>query len=726
MNTRRPPFGRSAALLVIAALWGAAHAQPAPQADSVSKASATAPAQPGLNRLIIQFKDQAVTRAGVFDFNAARGQLAALASSAAMARANSRVKKFAYLKSITAQSHVALTDKKLSRAELFALARQIAQDPRVAHVEIDEKVSAQFIPNDIVYPRQWHYHAPDSAPGGANLPAAWDSASGAGVVVAVLDTGYRPHADLAPNLLPGYDFVSEDGPGDFTTANDGDGRDSDASDPGDWHTSACDSGEPPSASTWHGTHVAGTLAAVTNNGVGVAGVAFGAKILPVRVLGVCGGYNSDVAAGMRWAAGLSVPGAPINPNKAKVLNLSLGGPGACSATYQDAVNAVRKAGSVVVAATGNDGAASVGYPANCAGVIAVTAHTRLGDNASYSNTGPETALSAPGGGTGRMHLPGDGGAIYSTLNSGSRTPAADSYGGEGWMGTSMAVPHVAGVAALLAGLQPAITPDAVRAVLLGSARSHPAGTYCTAPPHSAECGSGLLDARAAIERLGSPAPIVAVSVDQAGILRTGSVVTLQAQVLSNSPGGNARFSYEWHQVAGPAVSLNSMTSATPSFVAPVPGARYTFRVQVSDGAGWSASDQISVTTDTPPVLSPVAAQTVALGGKLTFTASASDAEGNPVVFVASSLPAGATLDAASGVFSWDGAGPAGTYAFTLTPDDGIFSGTPQSVSIVVTGPAASGGGGGGAAGWLEILGLLSLAGLGLRSDRLRGAQGVQQ
>jgi serine protease len=722
-------FVATAIALSIATLSAVSTAQLPPQEKKFQKAQATAFAGPlqterRFDRLIIKFKDEASTRAGAFDFHAARNQVTMLESSGALQLASSAAVGLSYLKSVSSQTHVASTAQKLNRAELFALAKQIEQDPRVAYAEIDEIAQTQFTPTDPSYQaEQWHYQAASTSPGGANLPAAWDSATGSGVVVAVIDTGFRPHADLAANLLPGYDFVSEDGPGVFKTANDGDGRDSDASDPGNWRLAgACGAGSPAGNSSWHGTHVAGTIAALTNNGLGGAGVAFGAKVLPVRALGVCGGFSSDITAGMRWAAGLDVPGVPANPNKAKVLNLSLGNSSlSCSSTFQDAVNAVRSAGSVVVAATGNNGWIGVGSPANCAGVIAVTAHSNQGDHAYYGNIGAGTTISGPGGGLGMMGLPGDGAYVYSTMNTGTTVPGADSYAG--YQGTSMATPHVAGVAALLASMQPAITPDALRSVLIGSARPHPAGTFCTLPQYSPYCGAGLLDAKAAIDRLNSLAPSVAASASQAGVQTTGSTIGFTATALAGIS-GNTTFSYQWTQLAGPTVSLGSTTAASTSFVAPALGASYTFKVKVTDGAGLVASNQVSVTSNTAPVLTPIAAQTVAQGGNLSFTALATDAEKNPVVFVASGLPTGASLDPATGVFAWNAAGPAGSYTFTVMPNDGTFSGTPQTVSIAVTAPpAASGGGGGGAMGWLDVLALLSLATLGLYFGRQQSTRG---
>lgn len=709
------------AALFIATLSAVATAQLAPHGKKLVKAQVSAFAGPlqterRFNRLIIKFKDKATTGVGVFDFHAARSQVDRLDSGASLNLTRTRAPGLSYLKSVTAQTHVAMTGQRLSRAELFALAKQIEQDPNVAYAEIDEIARPLFTPNDPDYlPQQWHYQAPASFAGGVNLPTAWDLATGAGVVVAVIDTGVRPHVDLAANLLSGYDFISQDSAGVFTTANDGDGRDSDAFDPGDWNAAgACGAGSPASVSSWHGTHVAGIVAAVTNNGTGGAGVAFGAKILPVRVLGVCGGFVSDIAAGMQWAAGLNVPGVPANPNKAKVLNLSLGTSGACSSTFQDAVTAVRAAGSVVVAATGNDGMVAVDQPANCTGVIAVTAHTKLGDNSDFANIGAGTFISGPGGGSGEL-VAGDAASVYSTLNTGTTTPAADSY--KQLAGTSFAVAHVSGVAALLASVQPAIVPDTLGSVLSRSARPHPVGTFCE---FRTDCGAGLVDASAALDTLSTLTLTVAASPDQAGVRPTGSTISITATA-SAGGSGNTAFSYRWTQIAGPAVTLSGATTATMSFVAPTPGAGYTFRVQVTDGVGATASNQVSIMTNTAPVLDPISGQTVVLGGNLSFAASATDAENNPVVFVATGLPAGSALDAATGVFTWNGADPAGTYAVTITPNDGTFSGAPQTVSISVSDPAS--GGGGGSTGWLDLLALLSLAALSRLFGRRPGMRG---
>jgi serine protease len=228
--------------------------------------------------------------------------------------------------------------------------------------------------------------------------------------------------------------------------------------------------------------VAGTIAAVTDNGVGVAGVAYGSKIVVVRALGKCGGYDSDISDGIVWAAGGSVPGIPANAHPARVLNLSLGGYGACGTTYQNAINSARSRGAVVVVAAGNSADDASNYsPANCAGVIAVAATDRYGALAPYSNYGTAVQMAGPGGDMSNNGADG----ILSTLNTGLQGPVADSYAY--YQGTSMASPHVAGVAALMLSVNPALTPSQLAVRLRSSARPFPQSS-CTG------CGAGIVDA----------------------------------------------------------------------------------------------------------------------------------------------------------------------------------------------------------------------------------------
>ncbi|MCU0952121.1 MAG: S8 family serine peptidase [Burkholderiaceae bacterium] len=393
--------------------------------------------------------------------------------------------------------------------------------------------------------------------GGANLPTAWARSVGsASVTVAVIDTGVAlGHRDLRGRFAPGYDFVSGSAltslgaPLNFV-ANDGDGRDADPTDPGDWVTSAEETAYPnacansAAGSSWHGTHMAGIVAAqwgddveaATNTiraGTRTAGIGPALRILPVRALGKCGGTSTDVIDAMYWAAGLAVPGVPANPNPARVINLSLGGStGACVAgsTYANAINAVLNTGAIVVAAAGNDATEAALQPANCPGVISVTAHVINGDNADYANiarrSNPgEVTISAPGGGAPSLlqlvnpPLATNDNAyvIWSTGLFGATTPtspasANDNRSGDailGLTGTSPATPHVAAAAALLLSVRPTLNRIQVTDILTTTARQYPAGTYCAAgQPGQGLCGVGLLDVGAALAALQPTAPAV--------------------------------------------------------------------------------------------------------------------------------------------------------------------------------------------------------------------------
>ena len=378
----------------------------------------------------------------------------------------------------TSDAEVMHLDRRVPLATLAEIGRTLqAANPEIEYVEPDRLLRAQALPNDPYASLQWDLTAGE----GVGAPDAWPRATGTGVVVAVLDTGYRPHADLVANLVDGYDMIA-----DPVVANDGDGRDADPSDPGDWvAANECGDGDPAAASSWHGTHVAGTIAAVAGNGVGIAGVSPGARVMPVRVLGKCGGYTSDIAEAFEWASGGAVDGVPPTSHPARVINLSLGGPGACDRTTQTAINDARARGTVVVVAAGNSGADAQGFtPANCTGVITVAAVDRRGLKTWYSNTGMPVDLAAPGGDSSVAATNG----ILSTWNTGTTTPGADAYAY--LMGTSMSAPHVSAVAALMLSVNPALTPDRVMTLLRASARPFPQG--CTG------CGAGMLDAAGAV------------------------------------------------------------------------------------------------------------------------------------------------------------------------------------------------------------------------------------
>lgn len=406
-----------------------------------------------------------------------------------------------FVRRLHSGAHVMKLQQHKHVAELGNMLSSLNADPEVEYAEADILLKPLLTPNDPRYNEQWGYYENTA---GVNLPNAWDVTQGEGAIVAVVDTGYRPHADLVANILPGYDMIS-----DRNVAQDGNGRDSDASDPGDWSPAgACGANSPARNSSWHGTHVAGTVAALGNNGLGVTGVAYQAKILPVRVLGRCGGYTSDIADGIIWAAGGSVAGVPSNLNPADVINLSLGGGGNCGFTQQNAINAARGLGATVVVAAGNANAnAASSTPANCNGVITVAAIDRSGGKASYSNFGNVVDIAAPGGGAGN--------GILSTLNTGSTNPGADTY--RYYQGTSMATPHVAGIAALLYSLNPAITPDLVEQTLKSTSRAFPA--TCS------QCGSGIVDASAAISSINGSTPAPTPPPSNSDGLQNGVPVT---------------------------------------------------------------------------------------------------------------------------------------------------------------------------------------------------------
>lgn len=401
------------------------------------------------------------------------------------------------------RSHLLRLERKLTASQARSLADRLQQSGELQTVDVDVLIRAQAnAPNDPGYlgpPGQWNYFTPTAAyPAGLNLPGAWDITLGsASVDVAVIDSGIRPHIDLQPSL-PGYDFISS-----ATKANDGDGRDTDATDPGDYAAAGdCGNGSPATASTWHGTHVSGTIAALMNNQRFGTGIAPGVRILPVRVLGRCGGYLSDLIDALHWAVGMDVTGAPHNANPARVINLSLGAAGNCAASLQNAIDEVNARGAIVVAATGNDGDVNVQQPANCNGVIAVTAHTIEGDVGDYANIGSQTTISAPGGGCGAASVAcvvgqsGNGAAVYSLGNAGTTLPAEDSAALK--YGTSMAVSHVVGSIALMLSLSPALTRDQVLVFLRQTARPFPVSGVCTLSENQGLCGAGLLDTREAL------------------------------------------------------------------------------------------------------------------------------------------------------------------------------------------------------------------------------------
>lgn len=318
--------------------------------------------------------------------------------------------------------------------------KQLKVRDDIEYAEPNYLVHPLRVPNDPYYDQQWHYQT-------MKLPQAWDvttgtSDSGRDVIVAVIDTGvFTSHEDLQGKLVYGYDFVSDD---------------SDPDDPGDAGTIR--------DSSWHGTHVAATVAANSNNGIGVSGVSWGAKIMPLRVLGEGGGTDYDVNQAILYAAGLTNDSGKVPLQRADIINLSLGGEGR-SNFGQETVNLARDEDVIIVSASGNSGTSAMEYPASYDGVISVGAVNYKGNITPYSTHNSAVDLVAPGGNLAE-DLNNDGNidgvlSAYVSSRSGARV---SSYG---YMhGTSMATPHVSGVLALMKAVYSGLTPDDVDSLIL--------------------------------------------------------------------------------------------------------------------------------------------------------------------------------------------------------------------------------------------------------------------
>lgn len=434
----------------------------------------------GYQRFIVQYRDGSTARRSA---TASLDNANAALRSAGIASGARATLSLSHMRRMGVGADVLRASRSLSATESAAFLQQLRSDPAVLYAQPDYiKQRYEVVPNDPYFSQlQWDYTDPT---GGIKATTAWDTSQGEGVVVAVLDTGYADHSDLNANLVPGYDFIIDE-----NIAGDGDGRDDDAHDPGDW------AGGYPSS--WHGTHVAGTVAAVTNNGAGLAGVAYKAKVQPVRVLGHGGGYTSDIADAIVWASGGEVDGVPANENPAEVLNLSLGGNGSCSQdpVTQAAIDGAISRGTTVVVAAGNDNDNAANHsPASCKGVITVGANGIDGAKSWFSNYGASVTLSAPGGNATSGSSPDDR-WIWSLGNTGAEGPEEE--GLIGMIGTSQASPHVAAVVALMqsaavAAGKPALTPSQVKNILRATARPFP-----VTPPVSTPMGAGIVDAAAA-------------------------------------------------------------------------------------------------------------------------------------------------------------------------------------------------------------------------------------
>ena len=565
-------------------------------------------AQPPTDQIIVKWRD-GTTAAGT--------RMQKLGASAGLRLQRKR--------QLTSDTDVLQLDRARGSEEMRAVLERMAADPNVEYAVADERRWPHAVPNDPLYPDQWYFQSAEIA--ATHAEEAWNVTIGSNLtVVAVLDTGVRfEHPDLlrvsqAGKLLDGFDFVSQ-----VPYANDGDGRDSDASDPGDF-VSAADKMQPAfstceqSNSSWHGTRVSSLIAASTNNGEGIAGTGWITLLLPVRVLGKCGGTDSDIIAGMRWAAGLTVFGAPTNPTPAQVINLSLGGAGTCSAAYQSAVDELIARGVLIVASVGNDGG-NVAAPANCSGVLGVTGIRHAGTKVGFSNLGPGAGIGAPGGNCVNTNVTPATPCLFSitaAVNNGTTTPGASGYTDHVQnfnVGTSFSAPLVAGAAALMHALNPNLTPAQSITLLKESATPFPTTsttttTVCHVPNGdlqqeecictTATCGAGMLNTQGAVLAAQRPFAIV----DAPASIDTDTAISIDA---SDSFASNGRTitSFQWTAVG--------VTGATPTFgdatqalttVQVADASTFTLRVTVTDDQGSQDTADVAVATVTPPPPTP--------------------------------------------------------------------------------------------------------------------------
>ncbi|WP_374568720.1 S8 family serine peptidase [Ideonella sp.] len=662
-----------------------------------------------------------------------------------------------YAQALAARHGLSLTDGRMlaDRMQLVlgsgvssqVLAAKLAADPDVEWATVDGRRHKLAAPNDPLYPDgltgttpasgQWYLRANSgSVKSSINVEPAWAQATGSGIVVAVLDTGITDHPDLNSKVVAGYDFVGYSS-ASVATANDGDLEDADPHDPGDWITAAentsgefKDCGE--SDSSWHGTQVAGIIGAETNNGAGMAGIARDAQVLPVRVLGKCGGYDSDIVAGMYWAAGLSTDNTlPVNTHPAQVLNLSLGSQDVCNDAYLAAMSDLTAARVVVVAAAGNDGLA-VGTPANCPGMVAVAGLRHIGSKVGFSNLGPEITVGAPGGNcvneTGTCLYP-----LLSAVNTGTKGPVAASYSdGDNHLtlGTSFSSPIVAGTVALMLQANPALTPAQVTSALKTSARAYPTSggdsgsIACVAPtdtPQDSECycttstcGAGMADANGAVSRA-KTGPFPAVTTSKLDPV-AGASVTLNSSG-SSVLTGRSIASYQWSITAGSDLaSFSSATNASTATVKTSGAGHVEVQLTLTDNLGASTSIRQPLEVADSAIAAAINATPVApeVGDNITLSAGGSVVDsGRTITAYQWEITSGGTLasfsgatNAATATLATTAAGSV-TVRLTITDSAGLQASTSRTLTISA---ASSGGGGGGGAlslGW--GLGLLLAA-----------------
>jgi serine protease len=659
---------------------------------------------------------------------------------------------------IVANMHVMHVLPTVPGESVAATLARLRADPQVVYAELDQRRYINSLPNDTLYPDQWYLQNASTTPSAIDAETAWDVTTGSnGVVIADIDTGVRfEHPDLlraaagdGGRLLPGYDFISNP-----LIGNNGHGRGPDASDPGDWVTTA-DTNTPAfkgctvGDSSWHGTRVAGILGAITDNASGVAGLTWSSWILPVRALGKCGGNDSDIEAAMLWAAGIHVDGVPDNPYPAKIENLSIGAPGSCTASYQDVIDQVTELGVLIVVSAGNDGG-PVAAPANCAGVAGIAGLRQAGTKVGYSNLGPEIALGAPAGNCGTTVA---GAACLYTLdttyNLGAMTPTANGYTDQTNtnLGTSFSAPIVSGIAALMLAVNGNLkSSELIRRLQEGSqpypqtsidntsptpppACHVPAGatdvqnTECICTLNDMTCGAGMANASGAVAA--ALRPVAAVTVP-ATVMAGGDIVLQGAG--SAAACNHTITGFQWASSDPRNHPVSSANAAATTVTAPTSGS-FTVTLTVLDDAVPKRTDVATVTisptaamTAAPAsapssaclkavaVASPVAVSVTPTSASLqvgmatqAFTAIVTDTTNTAVSWQVNNVPGGnSTVGtiSASGVYT-PPATVSGTLTATVTAVSLAVKTQSGSAQVVVTAPASGGGG-------IDVLTLLAI------------------
>jgi serine protease len=616
---------------------------------------------------------------------------------------------------LTPSMHVLFLPEVLYGADVAATLQQLRADPAVAFAEVDQRRYAHALPpNDPLFmpsdgaTGQWYLQTPNALTGDAaatDAVSAWTITTGSsGTVIADVDSGILfDHPDLlragfGGRLLPGYDFVGADvnrsngaNLSTFLMANDGDGWDPDPSDPGDWVSATdlmnsvfppADCGNPltipangPVNSSWHGTRVVGVLGAISNNANGIAGMTWNPYILPVRALGKCGGFDSDILVGIEWAVGMPINGVPDNPFPADIINLSLGGTGACPADYQSLITTLSGMGVLVVASAGN-ASGPVDVPGNCVGVLAVAGLRNVGTKVGYSSLGPEVGVAAPAGNCVQSSGPCLR-SIDTTTNSGLTTPAENTYTNQtnANLGTSFSAPIVAGIAALMRAENANLTPVQLIARIKSSATPFPQPTgtpVCTSDTSSSvecactttTCGAGMVNAFSAVKA--ALDPIAVVSLPPAGFTRGNATLDASGSVAAC---GATIASYAWSStgsvsiVSGAAsaqVNIKSTTGAGTLTLTVTDSAGNTDTASVAFGAsgahtaapsaaGSSASACItamSVTPAAPTVKAAFAPASVAVNAASVLTLTLSNSNGFDLTQSGFTLTLPANLDVA--------------------------------------------------------------------------------